>query len=344
LETRSYKLAACRFPGNSSEHPASAGWFATTWANTWMKDDRISDVIPLRLSDTPISMSRNNIVWAALEHGADYILMLDSDMKPDCEPDGKPFWSSSWDFMMEYRAREEAYASNMRAVPWTDDSESIETSCRRLYPPATIAAPYCGPPPWEVVYMMKWVRDETNSPTDPRPYHLEMFDRDHAADFTGIFEVAAMATGLILYDARVFKELPPPWFYYEYEDKFHKRKVSTEDIVQTRNASLLGLPQYCNWDSWAAHIKLKSVRKPRKLDVSAVPNAFADAVRKGTRGNHKVVIVGDKEDQFERPRIVRPGYPDFSHQDSGLTQEPPPAFFFGASTAIPGLKLPETSN
>jgi hypothetical protein len=308
---RQYKLAVLRFPGNNAEHPASSGWVIAQMPK-WLKDRRISEVIPLRRSDTPITMVRNLLVKAALDKGADYILMIDSDMEPDVEPDGKPFWDTSWEFMMERRGKEEEYALRLATQKDWDDENSddwilahIGSECFKRYPPATIAAPYCGPPPNECVYVMKWTQPEGNTP-QARPFKLTMFDRDHAATFAGIFEVAALPTGLILYDARVFRRLPPPWFEYEFSDApSNTTKSCTEDIYQTRNASLAGMPQFCNWDAWAGHIKLKVVRKPRPVTVESIPDAMADAIRKGTRGDRQVTVLSSPEDGIGRPRQIQ---------------------------------------
>ncbi len=303
MAERKYNLAVLRFPGNDSEHPASSGW-AISHQVKWHEDPRIGRVIHLRRSDTPITMVRNLLVKRALEEGADYILMIDSDMQPDVEPDGRPFWDSTWEWMMERREREESHRSQLYQAEqdWQRHRDSdpmhwnavphaqIQAEVSKAWPPATVAAPYCGPPPHEVVYAMKWCVPEGNTP-ELSAYKLELFDRDHAASFSGIFEVAALATGLILYDARVFHTLPPPWFAYEFTDEFQCRKATTEDIYQTRNASLLGMPQFCNWDAWAGHIKPKVVRRPRPVCVDSVPDAMADAIRRGIRGDRRVIVI-----------------------------------------------------
>lgn len=318
MADRQYKLAVLRFPGGNVEHPASSGW-VIAHMQKWLKDPRISEGIPLRRSDTPITMVRNLLVKAALDRGADYILMIDSDMQPDVEPDGKPFWDTSWEFMMERRRQEEEfrdqlyirefgyegkYEESTRDHHKKNPKQSVEDEVFRVLPPATIAAPYCGPSPNECVYVMKWSQSEGNN-VQARPFKLTMFDRDHAATFGGIFEVAALPTGLILYDARVFKRLPPPWFEYEFADPpYNTTKSSTEDIFQTRNASLLGMPQFCNWDAWAGHIKLKVVRKPRPVTIESIPDAMADAIRKGSRGDFKVKVLPSDNDIVGRREHV----------------------------------------
>ncbi|MEK0126623.1 hypothetical protein, partial [Bordetella pertussis] len=90
-----------------------------------------------------------------------------------------------------------------------------------------------------------------------------MYSRAEASQFTGIGEVAALPTGLIMYDMRIFDMLEPkdenskPWFYYEWADKYQSEKASTEDVSATRDMSLVGQqvlgysPVFCAWDSWA---------------------------------------------------------------------------------------------
>ena len=305
MAERSYSLAVLRFPGNNQEHPASSGW-VIEHMRKWLTDPRISRVFHLRKSDTPITMVRNLLVEKALEENADYILMIDSDMHPDVEPDGKPFWDVAWEFMMERREREEAHRDNLAsiAVQTKMPPSGFDEEMFKLFPPATIGAPYCGPPPHECVFVFKVAQPEGNTPAAPRPYTIQLYDRDHASEFSGIFEVAALPTGLILYDARVFKRLPPPWFEYEWADEERTTKGSTEDLVQTRNAARIGMPQFCAWDCWAGHIKPKVVRKPRALAVNDAYDAMADAVRKGNRGGYQVKIMGSPEDVPGRPSKI----------------------------------------
>lgn len=281
--SQKYNLAVCTFPGPGYD-PESEAWIKK-YIPIWTADERINRVIPLRLSDTPISMCRNNLAARAKEEGADYILMIDADMKPDCElgedPTAKPFWESSWEFVMERRENEELDRTcNIDEFGSADDRATFIK-----FPPATIASPYCSKPPNEVVLVFKWIKHENSHPGLGTKYDMGRFDRDQAARFTGIFEVAALATGLILYDARVFDKLPHPWFEYEYEDfPRNTKKSSSEDVYQTRNASMIGMPQYCNFDAWAGHQKIKTVRKPLLVDVSDIPDALAVAVRDGCRG------------------------------------------------------------
>ncbi len=260
-----FSLMVARFPALSQEHPESAGYVMGLMEKLH-NDPKIDRIIPWRLSDTPITMSRNRCAKDALATKADYLLMIDADMSPDCEEGAPGFWETAWGFMMKRRHEE---------LDWHTNGYSPH-GVGTTFPPATIAAPYCGPPPHECVYVFRWAGKSTGDP-DPS-FKLEMFDRDDAARKTGIEEVAALPTGLILYDMRVFQQLPPPWFEYEWTDVYRTEKASTEDVFQTRNASLMGLPQYCAWDCWAGHVKSKVVRKPFPLTVKSMQDVYADAI------------------------------------------------------------------
>jgi hypothetical protein len=132
------------------------------------------------------------------------------------------------------------------------------------------------------VYVFRWQNIQTGHPNPD--FQLEMYDRHTAVKMSGIQECAALPTGLIMYDMRVFDLTEPkddqdkPWFYYEFKDRFQADKASTEDVTMTRDVSLVGTqklgfnPVYCNWDAWAGHWKPKCVGKPQYIqakDVSA---------------------------------------------------------------------------
>lgn len=275
-----YDIMIARFPGGQQEHPDSSDYVIDLVAQL-SADNRIGKVHTWKISDTPITMCRNRAVMEAARRKCHYLLMIDSDMSPDCEPGAPEFWPIAWDFMMGRREAEQKFAVDHWGRQLATDALS-HSDCHKAalieFPPATIAAPYCGPPPVECVYVFRWAGKETGAPNPS--FRLEMIDRDDAATRTGIEEVAALPTGLILYDTRVFQKLAPPWFQYEFGDIYQERKVTTEDVFQTRNASLMGLPQFCTWDCWAGHMKLKKVQKPLPLSLKAIRKEFADAILK----------------------------------------------------------------
>ncbi len=268
---KKFKLMVARFPGNNQEHPASSQYVINLMFSL-LQDDRISDIDNWYKSDTPITMVRNLCVKEAIDRGIDYILMIDSDMRPDSVPGAPGFWPTAWEFAMKCRADEELIR--------TASPSPTPDGLFRAGPPITIAAPYCGPPPREECYIFQWHSNQTDDVT--LNTWLAPMDRDCAADRRGIEEVAALPTGLILYDIRVFEHLTPPWFEYEWEDRpFNTRKASTEDVYQTRNASMQGMPQFVAWDCWADHIKQKFVPKPRPFTLKALRQEFAKGVLRG---------------------------------------------------------------
>jgi hypothetical protein len=237
----SYRIMIAGFPygGQTSHHGME--WLARTYAK--MRDDpRIGagNVMLWQLADTPITMGRNRALTVAEENNIDYVLMFDSDMRFDLPyPDAKPFWDTAWEFMLSHQG------------------------------PAVIAAPYCGPPPQELVYVFRWNNTQSD---DPNPnMKLEMISRGEAASLTGIERVAALPTGLILIDMKALKDLPHPRFYYEFTDETQSHKASTEDVAFCRDLTYLDIPLYVAWDCWAGHIKAKLVGKPQNLPPDLVP-------------------------------------------------------------------------
>jgi hypothetical protein len=347
-----FKIGFARFPGDGTERKETVGWMMRT-IRQMDKDHRISDVVPICITDTPVTMSRNRAVVEAQQADCDYLLMIDSDMVPDLPiPGAKPFWPTAWEFMLKRRTLDDSlsyeadydassafelinmgywmkcsgytwrnvlrpdsdvidgeyfamgdYPDCVRSCPahTLDDVAAISGDSRiwkkwheprvspPALPPATIAAPYCGPPPEECVYVFHWAAPQSDDPN--KPFRLEMYPREHAAIMGGIQEAAALPTGLILYDMRVFERLPAPWFDYEWTCEKRIQRASTEDVYQTRNASLLGLPQYCAWDSWAGHYKGKVVGKPSIITVDQVHASLRDAVLRGIESTDRIITL-----------------------------------------------------
>lgn len=263
--------------GAAKTHPATSQWIRKCLIEG-MHDSRISEIVeclPTKYCDTPITMTRNAAIYDALNNGIDVLIMVDSDMWPDCEPDGKSFFATSFDFLYHHYEKG----------------------------PCVIGAPYCGPPPNECVYVFRWTDLESRHPNCRG--RLEMYSRDHASQLTGITNCGALPTGVTMFDTRVFRLTEPKrcndadvikqlkageitddealkllrqhsWCYYQYTDSFERHKSSTEDVTLTRDLSMAGLrilgynPLYCNWDAWAGHSKEKIVRKPEHWDVKDI--------------------------------------------------------------------------
>jgi hypothetical protein len=254
-----FNVGICTFSyggngGIASEHPDVREWMIPTVLEA-NKDERIGGIRIWNLADTPITMTRNRAVLMARDYGVDVLVMVDSDMKPDIlggQPGSQPFFKSSFDFLVNHYAKG----------------------------PVCIGAPYCGPPPMENVYVFRWNNWASENPNPD--FQLEMYDRHTAVKLAGIQECAALPTGVIMYDMRCFSLTEPktendkPWFYYEWKDKYHADKASTEDVTQTRDLSLVGTqrlgynPVFCNWDAWAGHWKPKCVSKPQVISASGI--------------------------------------------------------------------------
>lgn len=288
--------------GISSEVPDIRRWMMGLIPK--MKDDeRIDAIRETTISDTPITMSRNQAVLAARNAGIDVLVMVDSDMNPlrhVSEPGFKEFFTSSFDFLCNHYEKG----------------------------PCVIGAPYCGPPGGvgsENVYVFEW--QNYGDMGQQTPFSLEQIPRMLAARMTGIQQCAALPTGLIMYDMRAFELIEPSplsnsqvldmliekridkkkalrmlskgWFYYEWKDGTASEKISTEDVTNTRDISLAGQaklgynPMYCNWDSPVGHWKPWCVAgKPYIHDPANIVETFKEAMRcdeAGLDGDNLVV-------------------------------------------------------
>jgi len=244
-----FDLLIARFPYKGAEHPDTTDWLLKTQAKT-LRDPRVGKVIMSKFDDTPITMTRNAALRLAKHHKVDYILMVDSDMSPDLPLEGaKPFWETSLDFALNHR-----------------------------HLPCVVGAPYVGPPPFSNVYVFYWANFMNDCPNPD--YKLEQYTRHEAEFQSGIKEVAALPTGLVLIDTRALEFVEPPYFYYEWKDETESEKASTEDVTFTRDLSLAGVPMYCNWDSWAGHWKNYCAIKPVSPQVGQLRQKFSSQVKR----------------------------------------------------------------
>jgi hypothetical protein len=268
----SIAIAMFAYSGNggiASTIPAIAKYLAKVYHQLKL-DDRVDRVGVEVYCDTPITMTRNRAIRDAKNNGFDMILMLDSDNEPDAyvkvEADAKPFMDVAFPF---------AYDRLLKGIP------------------TVIAAPYCGPPPspivkpgfrdgGEIPYLFEWMDDESDVP-DPRR-RLELMTRNEAARLKGIYPVAALPTGVCLFTLNAFEGLSKPYFKYEWNED-HSEKLSTEDVVATRDISLFWKMTkgydvlYAACDSWALHHKTKLVGKPRITPVEVMANDFWQTIR-----------------------------------------------------------------
>lgn len=298
MQPRKLKVVFAFFPyggnGNvSSENPDIRNWLIPTLLhiqsdpriepNNWVPGVDYKD-----WSDTPITMCRNASVAWAQSVNADVLVMIDSDNTPDIEygfdPHAKRFFPTSFDFLYQHYEKG----------------------------PVMIGAPYCGPPIHptkggnENVYVFRWGTADSVDPTNL--VKLDQYTREEAYSMTGIGQVDALPTGCIMYDMRIFDVIPKPYFSYEYrhsgarcdacghvEPGPQDEKVSTEDVVATRNVSLnatqlLGYNAvYCNWDAWAGHWKPRCVGKPRIVTADQLGDHFRKAMERPGRMDRRTM-------------------------------------------------------
>lgn len=250
MEAARKRVLICRFPGEGFERQECVDWLIATAVG--FKDSPDVEILPPhRIKDTPVDMSRNRACKIALDLGVDYLVMVDADIEPDylrgSDPEARPFLSTSLDFM------------------------------KGIAEPCIVAAPYCGAPPEEFVFVFEWVCQGSVSRPDFRS-RIEMIGRNEASRMIGFSQVPAIATGLMIIDTRVLRKMPHPWFYYESKDPEWTQKASTEDVTFSRDAALLNIPVYCNWQSWCRHWKSVGIGKPMRASVDIVHPRIAEMV------------------------------------------------------------------
>lgn len=212
----------------------------------------------------PVTRLRNRALKEAKEQGFQYVLFLDADMALDAylnsegnDFEVKPFLTSSYEFMKNYGK------------------------------PCVVAAPYCGPPPLQNVYVMDIHDDTYSGDPEGRGTSLSVIRREDAARRTGIEQVTALPTGCMLIDTRIvdiWKKTTnnTPMFRYRYKDDEQTELASTEDTVFTRDLTDLGIPCFVNWHSWAVHWKEWPIGKPSKTPVrDNVSKAVYNAITHG---------------------------------------------------------------
>lgn len=261
-----------RFPFGNAECPSSANWMTKTVVAA-KQNPLIGEIFYRDYDDTPITMTRNLCFEEAKAVKADFVVLLDSDMWPDIglEPGhidmvARPFFPTAIEFAVNHPG------------------------------PCVVAAPYCGPPPHENVYVFLAANKEGQNPN--LDFQLDMLSREHAAQRGGFEEVAALPTGLMLVDMRCTASLSHPYFDYEWTDRTNSKKASTEDVYFSRNLALAGVRQYVLWDAWAGHWKRKLVTKPAPWTMDVIRQNCRDAVLRGQQSTERLVMIGG-----DRPKL-----------------------------------------
>lgn len=269
--------------GIAMELPVIREWWAKSVIDL-KANESVGRIMTRTYSDTPITMVRNKMVLDARKAGADFLLMVDSDNVPDMyygiDREAEQFLPTALEFLI------------------------------RHYPkgPAVVGAPYCGPPPHPVtggeenvyVFHLQTAESDALYPS----FKLDQYSRNHAAMMRGIQACAALPTGLILFDIRAFDVTEPKetdrerwkgWFYYEWEDRYAAGKASTEDVTATRDMAFAGVPLFCQWNSWAGHMKPKCVGRPRMMYADEVSSRMREALAHGIESDMRQVEVNPGE-------------------------------------------------
>lgn len=319
---------------SAAEHPDIRAWELQTVIKM-KEDDRIGRILIKDLVDTPCTLVRNKAVEIARAEGVHLLMFVDSDQSPNKhagEPGFVPFWDAAFEEVYD------AYSKGEQRV---------------------VGAPYCGPPPNENVYVFQF--DNLGNHGDETYLRLEQYTRAQASVMTGVGEVAALPTGLILIDMRIFdlvepsgrkkldilndvasgtisaeqgeRELAEGWFYYEWANCHASEKASTEDVTFTRNVAFSGIeelgynPLRCAWDSWIGHWKPWNVGRPDLYPVDAVATQLRNSVLRNVRANERVVDLDGKG--FPEPQLVSPLAEDNPNVESGNGKPLTNGVYFG---------------
>ncbi len=180
-------IATFPYGGNGAtakEHPDVRNWLIDVTYEA-RNDPRIEGVHLADYCDTPITMTRNQAVQDALKNDVDVLVMVDSDQKPDMylgiEPDATPFWKTAFDFLYDH---------------WEKG-------------PVCVGAPYLGGPPHENVFCFLWRNQQGDHPNTDADFQLSQYSREEAFSMRGIQPCAALPTGLIMFDTRIFALTSP---------------------------------------------------------------------------------------------------------------------------------------
>lgn len=292
MQQRKLCIQWAMFPYNGNSTGTSLTWPTALWFAQMMVrlkteekfTGRVHDVFVNSYPDTPITMNRNAAVRDARRAGADILVMIDSDMKPDVHvgehPDAVPFLDAAFD----------------RIYSLYDKG------------PRLVAAPYGGSPPYENQFQFLWDRhphiwSRHANLGDEAPYELRQYTREEVMYLSGIQEAAAAATGVIMYDMRCFDLIEPPYFRYEWTDETESKKASTEDVQNTRDISLAGIHQLgynpCEiaWSSWAGHLKNWCVKKPQPFTAECVSASLKRSMSRPNVKDGKIVQLENMIDQ-----------------------------------------------
>jgi hypothetical protein len=223
---RKLNLLFATFPygGNgasASEHPDIRNWLLANVPKA-TGDDRVGQVIVGDFNDTPITMTRNRAVLEARQQGFDVLVMVDSDQRPDKylpglypdepgDPAARPFWDDAFNFLYDH---------------WEKG-------------PVCIGAPYCGCPPCENVFVFEWRNLQSEHPNVDM--NLSQYSREEAHQMAGIQPCAALPTGVIMFDMRLFQLTDPV------PSDFHQRVANRLRIHEGQRLDETAIEELSHW-------------------------------------------------------------------------------------------------
>lgn len=233
---RKYKLCIGKSVGDQTEHTRFSNWSSMFCWKLGRHEPRIETVFIYSAPSPRILLNRNMIVEAAINGGADFLLMVDPDMEPDYlsvrgENGAFDFWRSSFGFMLQ----------NPGCV---------------IGAPALSGHPSYEPNVWRL---------------SPEGIPVKVTPREAARQKPCIEEVFAIGSGLMLIDLSIFSRLPQPWFDDIYEDKKKTKLKISQDFYFCRSCGRAEIPVLCNWAAWSRHWKYQPVERP-ELDEQILLN------------------------------------------------------------------------
>ena len=237
------KLCIARPTGFSMECPDIGTWLFnfgfqlrryTEITEAITTDQLISDAQTFQVANPRIGMMRNMAVENCRKHGITHMLFIDPDMAIDryvrLGPQGPtnrflPFFHTAWPFMS-------AHGKN--------------------HGPAIMAAPYCGRQPDEPVHV--FVPNQEN--------RVVRLSREKAQSLEGWHSVAAVGTGCMLIDMRVFDHVDPPYFSDLFKTIYHDDLNRSQDVNFCLKCAAAKIPIYVNFSCPAGHWQYSIVEWP----------------------------------------------------------------------------------
>lgn len=212
-----------------------------------------------------IILNRNTTIQAAKKRNCRWVLMCDPDMSPDV-------YAGSIEGQREFLLPSLAWARL-----WYHQHGR---GC-------VVGAPAsCGPPSFKLNIFGITAEGEMKQ--------LEENDLPAEPSFEAI---AAIGTGLILIDMKVFDHLPVPYFNDEYRDREMTQVATGQDIYFGRECNRHGISVFANWYSWAGHWKTCCLGRPgwpEPMQMIREKNITIDQYLSGqTTSDPSEAILGD---------------------------------------------------